>query len=190
MYFDSGMDTIVDNLFTHRRLKLHVDIDTQISITEQIINVLKLSGGTGVIDLKISSLLIKKIKSLQKTFVPEEDPQRSLRMRTKARKLGLGVARVASKMVKSQLKRNLILHEGKQIATTLLTQYPGRVQTQLKVFSELDEDDIAPIFDPTAVAKLQSVEDREKLQEDYMKWNKERFEDNQDREQEVRLTDC
>lgn len=103
---------MIDNLFTHRRLKLLIDFDTQISISDQIINVLKLSGGTGIIDLKISSLLIKKIKSLQKTLVPEENPQRSLKMRTKARKLGLGVAKVASKMVKTQLKRNIILYEG------------------------------------------------------------------------------
>lgn len=106
------MDTIVDNLLTHRRFKLSLDFDTQININDEIINVIKISGGTGIIDLKISSLLIKKIKSLQETLLPEDDPQRALRMKKRARKLEIGFARVVSKVMKTQLKRGLIEYEG------------------------------------------------------------------------------
>lgn len=104
----------MDNLLTYRRLKIIIDLDTQINLQEEIVNVLKVSGQTGMIDLKISSLLIKKIRMLKESLIPDDDPQRALRMKKRARKMEIGMARIVSKVVKSQLNKQLINYEGKK----------------------------------------------------------------------------
>lgn len=98
----------------YEKLVFKLDFDTQINLKEHIINVLSINGSTGVFDMKISSILTQKINALKETLVPEDNPDRDLRMKKNADKMKIGVQKVANKLVKGSMNNNINQYEGKK----------------------------------------------------------------------------
>lgn len=92
---------------------IKLNFDTQINLNDHIVNVLSISGGTGDLNLKISSILTQKINALKETLVPENDPNRDLRLKKNAEKMKIGVAKVANKFVKGSMNRDILNYESK-----------------------------------------------------------------------------
>ena len=90
------------NLFSYRKLKFELDFDTQIDLNDNIVNILSINASTGEVLVKISSILTKKIESLQKTLVPEDDPQRDARFERRQKRMKMNFAKVADKFVKGK----------------------------------------------------------------------------------------
>jgi len=98
---------------SYEKLVVKVNFDTQINLKDHIVNVLTLSGGSGDLDLKISSILTQKINDLKETLVPADDPNRELRIKKNADKMKIGVAKIANKFVKGSMNKDIRDYESK-----------------------------------------------------------------------------
>lgn len=121
------------NLLTYRKLNFDLDFDTQIDLNDNIVNILTIDANTGSFLVQISTILTKKIQSLQKTLVPEKDPQREMRQQRRAQRMKLNFAKAANTFVKGSGLKHL-LENGEKF------------ERKCKVFQNLNDEDLEQVL--------------------------------------------
>lgn len=164
------------NLFSYRKLAFDVDLDTQIDLNDHIVNIIQVTGSTGLMLMKIATVLTKKIKSLESTLIPEDDPLRTVRAERRAARMKLNFAKLANKFVKGS-------------AMAMIFKNEEKLKRGLQTFGDLQYDDVAKsvvqrtgnkqqqeAFRKNFLAKWRfSPQDQKRMQQEYLNWHRGRF---------------
>ena len=168
------------NILSYRKLIFNVDFDTQVDLNDHIVNIVHVSGNTGAFLVNVSTILTKKIHSLQETLVPKKDPYRELRAERRAMKIKMNMARAANTFMKGS-NLNMILLNG------------DKIQRKIYMFSNLGPQDVEQALinslQDIGITKTRTTnrhmtrtkwnyqpEVNKRIQEEYLRWHRKKYE--------------
>ena len=90
----------MENILSYNRLRINLKLETEMVSTKELIKIITISGGTGNVEIKFSTALLKKFNGLVEVLTPVPNINREIRLERAIKNAKMNFANGMSKLHK------------------------------------------------------------------------------------------
>ena len=149
---------MVSRVFDYQKVKMLVDLETQRSLTKQIIYIVQVKGGTGRLNITIGEELLRRVEQLNHIYIEENKDQIENQLKKMKTMMEVNVANTLNTIEKGIMDKDL-------------AKFEHTIVNKMKKFSDLKPSDFERGNSQYELTQYQ----RDKLRARYEGWFKEKY---------------